>query len=268
MKPGARVLALLVFLALLAASGGAEERPVGAVVKESPGGIGEFQVRLDDGHTVRRGDVVVIRRTGEPAPLGEAFVLRLSGNEAVVSLKGVFEPRSGDPVFFGRRPAPVVASPPPKARPAQQAAPDTPSDAGVVQDPSGHFSVRLPSGWFQVKVPGPVTLQGPSGELLFLAAEASDWNGNELDDPEARRRLIERLKAESSDGDFMLSGGTAVNMFGRTGVRMDVVAPSTGDTGYALFLCGRKVMVTIMGVAATAKGVQATEEVLENVRMR
>lgn len=53
-----RCLPVLLLLLLLLPSGArSEASAVGAVVKESPGAIGEVIVRLQDGHEVKRGDV-------------------------------------------------------------------------------------------------------------------------------------------------------------------------------------------------------------------
>lgn len=291
------VLLLLLFLLPTGAWG--EDPAVGAVVKESPGAIGEVIVRLQDGHTVKRGDVLVLRREGQQTPLGEAFVLRTNGNDAVVSLKGMFDVKPGDGVFFGRRPAPVAAAPAPapaasspgskeedpeiaelereleelEASSASRRGPLASSSSiapALVKDPNGHYAIKIPAGWNQTnpaQQPEAVLLIGPAGEAIFLHARNSGNATGMFEDPDLTSFFVAEMRRSMSARRIEVSGETRVTMFGMAGLKMNV-KDFMGNTGFAVFLPGSDHLVTIVLMAPTPAGVKTAEAVLKKLKFR
>lgn len=80
----------------------AQAQHLGTIGKEVPGQIGVYEVRLEAGAALKRGDIVSIDHGGKRA--GEAAVLSVESTSAQVTLRGVFDVSPGDPVAFARSP--------------------------------------------------------------------------------------------------------------------------------------------------------------------
>ncbi len=267
MKQPIIALALALLVLGLAIPGYGQESSLGTVVGEKPDSVGEYLVRLQEGHALQRGDVVALRRAGQQSALGEAFVVQVQANQAVVSLKGDYSVRPGDSVAFLRRPALVAAPPSP---PPTEEEPPAANSSATVQDPNGRFSLRLPEGWSrlpQTQRPDLLALAGPSGQFLFLATLPGQVPAEMLRDPEVRARFSEMLGDDLKQRNIQMAPPKDITMFNRQGLRMELTGAG-GIPGYAVFLPGNDHVFLGMGVAATAEGLKSTEVVLRTVRMR
>ena len=259
MKRLARFLPLL--LVLLALPGYALDGPAGTVLKASPGALGEFVVQLSAGHTLQRGDVVSLRRTPQEPALGEAFLIRLSGSQGVISLKGDFKVSPGDLVYFARRPGGASA-------PAQPG----PAAAGtLLQDPKGKFTLKLRGGWktwSQEVSPDILALVGPSGQLLLMASQPSANPAQDLANPKTITRALQIMKSQMQvkvaatileQGDLQILRRVARRQAFRT---------ADGKEGYVAILPGADYLFIAAGLADTRDLLDATVPLLFDVQLK
>jgi len=259
-----RVL-VLVFVALgMAHPCPGEEASLGAVVREEPDRIGEYLVQLQDGHTLQRGDVVALRRNGQESALGEAFVVRVQSNRAVVSLKGDFPVRAGDTVAFVRRPAALAARPPvPAARASESAS------KGTVRDPSGRLSLRLPAGWREeprAERPDALALVGPSGQVIMMVFFDTKISPGALKQPEVRSMYLSSLSKDLQTKDIRVGPARDVSMLKRQGLRVELTS-SEDLPGFSVILPGADDVLVAVGLADDAEGLRSAEALVRTARL-
>ena len=271
-------LALALFLMVLGLTlpGSGQEPAQGIILRGKADSIGEYVVELPDGHTFQRGDVVTLHRAGQQTELGEAFIIRVQGKQAVVSLKGDFPVRSGDTVRFVRRPSAVM---PPAYEPAPEppAAPSSTStgkaqDAGrTLQDPNGYYSLKLLPRWKAVSQgnqPDGFFLAGPSPQQVVIIYSVADPSAaNVLNNPEGRAQyeLIGQLMQAR---DIKLVNMRDVTMLNRQGLRWEIADSPTGGEGYIVVLPGTGYIFIAIGLAPTPAGLLQTEAQLHQVQLR
>lgn len=273
MKKRARLTVALILLAWAwALPGFSQEATLGTVLREKPDSVGEYLVGLQDGHTLQRGDVVALRRTGQQPPLGEAFVVQIQANQAVISLKGDFPVRPGDTLVFLRRPSGSAASA--RAGVAQSGAggAELQGSAEVVHDPTGNFSLKLPEGWTvvpQTTRPDALLLAGPSEEALFLGSLKVRNPAEVFRTPESRAKFGEFMTQylHQHQPDMGLVPLQDVTMFGRQGLG-GKLTQGPGGLGSMVILPGRDYVFVGLALAPTPEALRQAEAMLGTVRLR
>ncbi len=266
-----RTLVLILMALGLTLPGFGQEPAMGTVLREKPDSVGEYLVELHGGHTLHRGDVVALHRAGQQTALGEAFVVRIQANQAVVSLKGDFPVRPGDTLDFVRRPSAVVVPPPlPPAAPSSNSGSEDQDATELVQDPNGHYSLKLPPGWKvmpQATRRDALLLAGPSGQVVFLGSPAGEAVADALRTPESRARFGDFMSQVLHDRDVELVNLRDITMLNRKGLRGELTNLPAGF-GYMVFLPGNGYVFLGLGVALTPAALQQTEALLQQVRLR
>jgi hypothetical protein len=267
-----RTLLLILVVLGLTLPGFGKEPSAGTVLREKSDSVGEYVIALEDGHTLQKGDVVALHRAGQQAALGEAFVVRIQANQAVVSLKGDFSVRPGDTIDFVRRPSAVVApAPEPPSAPSSTSAGEDQDATGLIQDPNGHFSLKLPPGWKvmpQTSRPDTLLLTGPSGQALFLGCPSGQVVADALRRPESRAQIGDFMSQFLHERDIELVNLRDVTLLNRKGLRGELANVPGAGVGYMVFLPGNGYVFLGLGMARTPAALQQTEALLQQVRLR